>query len=121
MPEDSDPIERLVRSSLQESGKAPVRRIAGLALRRVFRPRLVPALKELQAKGMRCVYRSEIRIVPDDRILFVLSDSPFESELQRHEADSIISNLMDSDEPGRVQYETTGLHGAYSVIDMVRV
>ena len=95
--------------------------IAGLVVHKTFNPRIIPVLEELRDNGMKCVYRSEVSIAPDDRFLFVLSDRPFSSDEQRHEADSILVDLLNFESPEPIHFTSEGTHGVFVVIDFVRV
>ena len=107
--------------SIDSSVESRTWRIAGLVVHKTFNPRIIPVLEELRDAGMKCVYRSEVIIAPDERFLFVLSDRPFSSDEQRLEADSILTQLIDSDNPDPIRYTTRGEFGEYTIIDFVRV
>ena len=96
-------------------------RIAGLVVHKTFNPRIIPALEELRDVGMKCVYRNEISIQPDDRFLFVLSDQPFDDEAQQHEANAILADLLNFESAEPICFTTEGVHGVYKVVEFVRV
>ena len=96
-------------------------RIAGLVVHKTFNPRIIPALEELRDAGMKCVFRNEVSIQPDDRFLFVLSDRPFGDEVQQREANGILADLLNFESPEPVHFTTQGEHGTYEVVDFVRL
>ncbi len=96
-------------------------RIAGLLVREDFTPRLLAVLEELRDAGMKFVFRNQISIQPDDRFLFVLSDKPFESELQQQEANAILADQLNFESPEPARFTTEGMHGIYEIVDFVRV
>jgi hypothetical protein len=96
-------------------------RIAGLLVREDFTPKLLKVLEELRDAGMNFVYRSEVSIQPDDRFLFILSDRPFIDERQQYEANHILADQLNYESPEPVRFTTEGVHGAYEVVDFIRV
>jgi hypothetical protein len=96
-------------------------RIAGLLVREDFTPRLLKVLEDLRDAGMKFIYRNEISIQPDDRILFMVSDRPFDDEQQQLEANAILADLLNFESPEPARFMTEGVHGVYEVVCFERV